>query len=233
MNWKWTVSGLLARGFCSFSRRSPVNVLQTTHLIPDKVQGFSSAQLRPAEAHAVFLAEKVLLSVLGCCSLPEPPPLGQGWVQQLSRSCPVLVQAGASAPSPAGTFKKWSWSRDHEMFMGSGQGTKSCGHNRDQSFCPVRQQGLRLKTQQLSCSAANCSTKAKTKKKFTWQFQKTNKQTNANKATKNSKPQSFPMKNFDSDKTEKFAAFLPMSSLAPWLMCLNRVRLCSAFETTQ
>lgn len=142
-----------------------MNVLQTTHLIPAKVQGFSSAQLRPAEARAVFLAKKSLAGLFGMLLFAgaSSPRAGLG-PAALQEGCPVLVQAGASAPSPAGTFKKWSWSGDHGLLMGSGQGTKAWGDNRDQSFCPVRQQGLQLKTQQLSFSAVNCSTKAKTKK---------------------------------------------------------------------
>lgn len=156
------MSGLLARGFCSFSRRSPVNVLQTTHLIPDKVQGFSSAQLRPAEAHAVFLAEKVLLGVLGCCSLP-----GQGWVQQLSRSDALfwsklerllLLQQAPSRNGAGVGIMRCSWGLDREQSHVDITGTRA--------FCPLEQQGLRLKTHVLRCSAANCSTKAKTKKKI-------------------------------------------------------------------
>lgn len=91
-----------------------MNVFKTNHLIPAKAQGFPTARVRPAEAHAVFLHhvnKGVLPSVLGCSSLPQAPPQSKAGFSSSLRTMPCF----SLSPSPESTFEngdeasKYSW----------------------------------------------------------------------------------------------------------------------------
>lgn len=221
-------------------------ILQWMRLTPTiRFQPKSKAFLEPGadlQRHARYFyttsAKKGLPSVSGCSSWPEPPPPEQGWFQQLSEhealllsepEHPLLLQQ-APSKNRAGVGK-YSWDAhgirglDGEQRHGEITGTRA--------FVLWENAGCDLKLMVYiklqRSNLFNQSKKKKRKKKLsllTIPVKKKNE-----KILQKSVFSCGKLWFWQNWKICSIPAH--EQCLAPWLIYLNRIRLCSDFETTQ